>query len=158
MSASLYSDQNLLKIMWIITAIIALRIKKFIAPSLVTLSKLRTLHTDCHSVLCQSSSLIWADCWCTSKCFNSLKILHQAIFGCHPFGSECQTYLHFTWKKSNIDYMYSHLILSCIVSSNTGHWWFKQWSFYKVHMTLVTLPKNKTVFFSLYTTQQYHFA
>lgn len=49
--------------------------------------------TDCHPVLSEGSCFVRTNGWCTTKCFYSLKILNQAIFGCHPLSSECQTYL-----------------------------------------------------------------
>lgn len=45
--------------------------------------------SNCHSVLCQSSSLIRADSGGGSKGFHSFQVLDQTVLLCHSLGSQC---------------------------------------------------------------------
>ena len=44
-----------------------------------------------HSVLCQSTSFIWANCWSRTQSLDSFQILDQTVLLCHSFGSQGQT-------------------------------------------------------------------
>lgn len=50
--------------------------------------------SDGHAVLCQGSSLIWADGGSGAQSLDSFKVLHQAVLSSHAFSCEGQTYLH----------------------------------------------------------------
>ena len=43
---------------------------------------------NCHSVLCECSSLIWANGWGWSQSFNSFQILYKTVLWSHAFSSQ----------------------------------------------------------------------